>query len=331
MPFFGYWVLAFVLVLAGFLGLATPLLTILFSYFLLEKLRWKRGRKMLSVLFFIIIVLAAFYAFAFFIRHALIVLPKVADTSIASITDFAQKHGVQLPFDDLPSLREEALKHVQGRVGEVGKFARIASKEFAFLLIGLVVAIAIFLNPQIDLDRGKHRIPNNYYSLACDQIATRFASFYRSFERVMAAQILISLINTSLTAVYVLIIHLPYAPLVIVLTLICGLVPIIGNLISNSTIVAISFMVSPQRALASLVFLIVLHKLEYFLNSKIVGDRIRNPVWLTLLGLIIGERLMGVPGMILAPVLLYFVKEEAKQVQGPGVVSSMESDELAPR
>jgi predicted PurR-regulated permease PerM len=53
--------------------------------------------------------------------------------------------------------------------------------------------------------------------------------------------------------------------------------------------------------------------LEYFLNSKIIGDRIRNPMWLTLLGLVVGEKLMGIPGMILAPVVLYYIKVEAKR------------------
>jgi predicted PurR-regulated permease PerM len=66
-------------------------------------------------------------------------------------------------------------------------------------------------------------------------------------------------------------------------------------------------------ALIALIFLVVLHKLEYFLNSKIIGDRIRNPMWLTLLGLIVGEKLMGIPGMILAPVVLYYIKVEAKR------------------
>jgi predicted PurR-regulated permease PerM len=65
---------------------------------------------------------------------------------------------------------------------------------------------------------------------------------------------------------------------------------------------------------AALVFLIVLHKLEYFLNSKIIGDRIKNPVWLTLLALIVGERLMGIPGMILAPVILNYIKVEASKI-----------------
>jgi predicted PurR-regulated permease PerM len=62
-------------------------------------------------------------------------------------------------------------------------------------------------------------------------------------------------------------------------------------------------------------FLILIHKLEYFLNSKIIGDRIKNPVWLTLLGLIAGERLMGLPGMILAPVILHYLKTEAARVE----------------
>jgi predicted PurR-regulated permease PerM len=86
-------------------------------------------------------------------------------------------------------------------------------------------------------------------------------------------------------------------------------------------IVALSFRVSPQLAIWSLVFLVALHKLEYFLNSKIIGERIKNPVWLTLLGLIIGERLMGIPGMILAPVVLNFIKVEASKIEIPGVTA----------
>ena len=68
-------------------------------------------------------------------------------------------------------------------------------------------------------------------------------------------------------------------------------------------------------AFGALAFLVVIHKLEYFLNSKIIGYRIRNPLWLTLLALILGERLMGIPGMILAPVVLNYVKLEASRIE----------------
>jgi len=100
---------------------------------------------------------------------------------------------------------------------------------------------------------------------------------------------------------------------VIGLTFLFGMLPIVGNLLSNTLIVGIGLTISPHMAFAALMFLVILHKGEYFLNSKIIGNRIRNPMWLTLLGLVIGEKLMGIPGMILAPVILHFVKVEVSR------------------
>jgi len=102
---------------------------------------------------------------------------------------------------------------------------------------------------------------------------------------------------------------------VIGVTFLCGLIPVVGNLVSNTIIVGVGITVSPKTALVALIFLIVIHKLEYFLNSKIVGDRIRNPFWLTLLALLIGERLLGIPGMILAPVVLHYIRTEASHIE----------------
>ena len=76
---------------------------------------------------------------------------------------------------------------------------------------------------------------------------------------------------------------------------------------------------SVKIALAALVFLVAIHKLEYFLNSKIIGGWTRNPVWLTLIGLIIGEIVMGIPGMILAPVVLNYVRVEMSKIEVPPV------------
>ena len=105
----------------------------------------------------------------------------------------------------------------------------------------------------------------------------------------------------------------PYKTVLVAFTFLCGLLPILGNIISNTLIVGVSFTLSPNMALVALIFLIVIHKLEYFLNSKIIGDRIKNPMWLTLIGLVLGEKLMGIPGMILAPVVLHYVKVEASR------------------
>jgi predicted PurR-regulated permease PerM len=140
----------------------------------------------------------------------------------------------------------------------------------------------------------------------------------------MGAQILISVLNMLLTTIFVLAVSLRYGAFVIGLTFLCGLLPIVGNLISNSIIVGIALTISPRVAIAALVFLVALHKLEYFLNSKIIGDRIKNPVWLTLLALIIGERFMGIPGMILAPVVLNYIKVEASRLPPPNAIPANE-------
>src|SRR5690606_3132563 len=124
-----------------------------------------------------------------------------------------------------------------------------------------------------------------------------FVRFYRSFTIVMGAQILISTINTALTAIFLYWVGFPFATVLVACTFLCGLLPIIGNIVSNTLITGVAFTISPKMALISLIFLMAIHKLEYFLNSKIIGNRIRNPMWLTLLGLLLGEKLMGIPGM----------------------------------
>ena len=145
------------------------------------------------------------------------------------------------------------------------------------------------------------------------ELVVRVELFYASFARVIGAQIIISTLNTALTSGFLIWNDYPFAVVIIVLTFLCGLLPIIGNILSNTLIVAVGFTISPRMALTALIFLVVIHKLEYFLNSKIIGDRIKNPMWLTLIGLVIGEKLMGIPGMILAPVVLHYIKVEASR------------------
>jgi predicted PurR-regulated permease PerM len=301
------------LVVVGWLHLATPLITALFAYFALDKLNFT-GRKWAALTLFILLACGIFYGFAYFLKQAFVALPQIVSESVPSIIQYAQSHGLALPFDDVNSLKVLLLDTIRAQLRYLGNFARIATKEFIFLVIGLAVAISIFFDPKLDLGRGDYAIKNNLYSLCCDQIAARFRSIYHSFATVMGAQIIISVINTLLTTIFVLSISLPYSAVVIGSTFLCGMIPIIGNLISNSVIVGLAFTISPQLAVAALVFLVALHKLEYFLNSKIIGDRIKNPFWLTLLGLILREKLLGIPGMVLASVILNYIKVEASQV-----------------
>ena len=323
-----YAFMAVVLILVGVLHLGFPFITALFAYLTLTKLNFiKRRGRWLPVLMFMILVAAFAYGLGYVINQAVRVLPDVAEQAIPSVIQWAKEHQIELPFTDYDSLKDLALDTVRSQAHNLAGFAKIArgaTSQFVLVLVAMVVAIGLFLNPRFELDGDKPAVTNNLYSASCTAIAQRFTTLYQSFATVMGAQVIISAINTVFTAIFALSVRLPYSVVVIGTTFLCGLLPIVGNLLSNCIVLGIAITVSPRLAIAALVFLVVIHKLEYFLNSKIVGERIRNPFWLTLLALILGERLMGIAGMILAPVVLNYLKMETRRIE----VVSTPSEEM---
>ncbi len=311
---FSYIFMLLIILSVAFFRLATPFLTILFSVMALRLLTFQ-GRKGISVILFLILVVSISYGAGFYIRESARSLPQIAESVIPKALEYADDYGLSLPFSDLDTFKAQATSVAKKQSTELAKFGILAGREIVVIIIALVIAIGIFLNGKVDLSEGTYSISNNVYSCTTKELSNRFATLYRSFVTVMGAQLIIASINTVFTAIFVLIVQLSFAKTVILFTFVCGLLPIIGNLISNTIIVGIALTHSPQLAVASLTYLVVLHKGEYFLNSRIIGGRIRNPMWLTLLGLVIGETLMGIPGMIFAPVILHYLKSEASQIE----------------
>lgn len=79
----------------------------------------------------------------------------------------------------------------------------------------------------------------------------------------------------------------------IAVTFFLGLIPILGNLMSNTVIVIVSLSVSPMVAVGSLAFLVIIHKLEYFVNARIIGSRIRARAWELLTAMLVMEAALG--------------------------------------
>src|SRR3989441_7315483 len=309
-----YAIMALLLALVGMLHMATLALTTLFGYFALRQFSFGRG-KALGVTIYIIAVTAIAYGLFYFSRKAYKTLPEIADTTIPAVVNFAEKQQIELPFTDYASLKTLALSEVKDKVANVGRYARAAVLQFAMLIIGLVVAVSLFVSAKWEVDDDPDVVKGSLYSTVVRELGVRFQTFYSSFAKVIGAQITISSINILLTTVFVIWNGYHYVTVIMVLTFLCGLLPIIGNIMSNTLIVGVGFTISPKVALFALIFLVVIHKLDYFLNSKIIGDRIKNPMWLTLLGLVLGEKLMGIPGMILAPVDAHKLLSQHKSEQ----------------
>jgi len=89
-----------------------------------------------------------------------------------------------------------------------------------------------------------------------------------------------------------------------------GLLPVIGNLLSNTAVTIAALSVSLGVGIAALAFLIVIHKLEYFLNARIVGTQIHASAWELLIAMLVMEAAFGLPGLIVAPIYYAYLKSE---------------------
>ena len=190
--------------------------------------------------------------------------------------------------------------------------AGVSSKSGTMLLHSIIgIVIGAMLSFHISL-------PGGPLAAAFFERVRRFA---KAFEQVFFAQVKISALNTLFTAIYLLVVlpifgvHLPFRSTLVGVTFIAGLIPVIGNLISNAVIVLISLGLSAGVAAASLIFLVVIHKLEYFLNAKIVGGEIHAAAWEILLAMLCFESAFGIPGVIVAPIAYAYFKAELKDKQ----------------
>ena len=77
-------------------------------------------------------------------------------------------------------------------------------------------------------------------------------------------------------------------------------------------IVIVSLSHSLYAALGSLGFLVVIHKLEYFVNARIVGTQIRARAWELLIAMLTMEAAFGIAGVVAAPIYYAYLKDELK-------------------
>lgn len=205
-------------------------------------------------------------------------------------------------------LAEWLREHAEALKGAGGVFSR----ALLHIIMGMLLAILVFFR---HVTHGS-LAPEGRLS---QQLSEKVERFAHAFSRIATAQIKISAVNTALTATYLLIVlplfgkHLPFGTTIVLVTFVCGLIPVVGNLISNAVIVVLSLGVSPAIAIASLVFLVLIHKLEYLINSRIVGGETDSQAWEILMAIIIGETSFGVAGVVLAPIVYAFVKRELRE------------------
>jgi predicted PurR-regulated permease PerM len=212
-----YLIMAVLLVLVGWLHLGMLLLTALFGHFALHLFSLGRS-KVLGLVVYLIAVAGVGAAVIYFSREAYVTLPQIADTTIPAVVEFAEKKGVQLPFTDYESLKTVALNEAREGIAGIGRYLRAATFQFVLLVAGLVVAASLFLNAPWGSEDDARTLRDSLYAAVVRELTARFKTFYRSFGKVMGAQLIISIINTGLTAVFLVVMGYPFTAVLVALT-----------------------------------------------------------------------------------------------------------------
>ncbi|HSX76946.1 MAG TPA: hypothetical protein VLQ80_00025, partial [Candidatus Saccharimonadia bacterium] len=139
--------------------------------------------------------------------------------------------------DDIDDLKDLIVEGLRGHAGAFQKIGAEAGRTGAHILIGLGIGALIALH---EAHSGETLGP------LAQSLQERAVRLSEAFRRVVFAQVRISALNTGLTFLYLVVIlpmfgaHLPLTKTMIVVTFFVGLLPVVGNLVSNTIIVVVS-------------------------------------------------------------------------------------------
>ena len=212
--------------------------------------------------------------------------------------------AAQLP-EGAADIQREVASYLASKAGALANTGRIWITGLLLAFIGLLIGVLAATRPALLRERP-----------LTHALVMRTNRFGATFAQIVAAQFWIALFNTCLTGIFLLVVlpifatRLPYTNALLLLTFVAGLIPIVGNLICNTVLTLVGLSVSWTVALACLIFLIAIHKMEYFINAKIIGDRTHMSAWELLAAMFVMEAIFGPAGLVAAPLFYAYAKSE---------------------
>lgn len=307
-------VLRFHLLPAVFAGLAVYVLTLKLARHLPKNMNRFAHKVALGVVVVCVITCltsagAAIWSFIGSSHAIASLLATVVDT-LGSLRRTLPAPVAEVLPTTIEGLRQQLVELLGEHVKKISVVGMEGIKAFAHILLGMVVGGMAAVHHFREHDKAPQFI---------GALRSRLRTLSTAFDKVVFAQVKISGLNTALTAVYLLValplfdIHLPMATILVLLTFAVGMLPVVGNLLSNTVIVVISLGVSLGVGVASLLFLVLIHKAEYFMNARIVGHEVQATAWELLAAMLLMEAVFGVAGLVAAPVVYAWLKAEVKE------------------
>jgi Predicted permease len=285
--------------------------------FLENNLKLKRGQSILITYAFIVTIIVAF---------SMLLLPKIFSNVIeiaqnipaftAEIYKWIYNHNIGGFVNS-----EEFIKNNAG--GLVQKFSVLTSNwlniilsttiSFTSSLINILFGLIISIYILFDKEKFKELSVKLTYITFREKWANRIIELIRTVNNMISLYIgtkaVDSLIIGAISLVALILFKSPYAMLIAVIVTVTNMIPYFGPFLGMIPPFLINLFYDPKRALWILVFLIILQQFDaWFLEPKLVGDKVGLSPFLLILGITIGGSLFGIWGMLLASPITAVIK-----------------------
>lgn len=167
-------------------------------------------------------------------------------------------------------------------------------------LVGFIFAIYLLLGKEQIQGQGRRLMRSYLPGKWVEKISYLLKVLDDSFHRYIVGQCTESIILGVLCMAGMLILRLPYAPMIGTLIGFTALIPVAGAYIGAGVGAIMIFTVSPVKALVFLIFILVIQQIEgNLIYPKVVGNSVGLPAIWVLATVTIGGSLMGILGMLI--------------------------------
>ena len=155
-------------------------------------------------------------------------------------------------------------------------------------------------------------IPTKHYD-NCKNVWTRFNSI---FSRFIVCELVDALLVGLINELFMFSMHMPYAVFCSVVVALTNLAPTFGPFVGAFICAVILLLAQPESVIPFLIFTLALQLIDgYVIKPRLFGSALKVPAFLVLVFLVVGGKLWGVPGVLLAiplaAILSYIYREIA--------------------
>ncbi|HET8708728.1 MAG TPA: AI-2E family transporter [Candidatus Saccharimonadales bacterium] len=217
-----------------------------------------------------------------------------------NVPDYTHKlqrvHGFDFHFD-VGSLRQS----LQGHFGTVGNTLVLVTRTAIELVVGVITIIVVTLYWLGSYDRVQQTMLSYVPAASRRRAADIWARAEKKLVSWLVAQVLLGLIVGLMVWIGAIIIGLPFAGVLGMISGLLEIIPTLGPIAAAVPGILLGFTVSWKTAVAALIMYLAVQQVEnHLLAPFLVGRTVRLHPIIIILSLLIGAALYGIGGALLA-------------------------------